>query len=364
MKILWDLRLFSTNYKDRGIGKYCTEVINSIFDFNPGLEVYVWGEREKTPSILEGKSIKWIAYKKSSWKSSIFILPILSIIYKIDLIHYWVTLGPLREIGISPLLFVKSIGTVYDLGIEEWDTPWCNAVKRSYYWKFQKLFVPFISAFHTISNHTSNRIKNIIPYANRKNLEVIYLPLKKVNCKGEKREPYFISLGGAIHKNLKRVVEAFSLIKSIYPQYSLKLLGYIDKKEEGIEDVGEGISFENDMRNYIEHLKKSSGLIFCSLYEGLGIPPLEAMQYGCPLVLSSIPSLFETCNESGYFVDPYSSESIANGIKELIINNKKWEEKSFKGGIKYREVSNNAGEKCLQLYEKISGKRIEKIFRK
>ncbi|MCX7726457.1 MAG: glycosyltransferase, partial [Chitinispirillaceae bacterium] len=347
------------------IGKYCTELINSIFYFNPKIKIYVWGEKERVPSLLREKNIKWISYKKGSWKSSIFILPLISLLYKIDIIHYWVALGPLREIGISPFTFVKSIGTIYDTGVEELDIPWCNSVRKSFYWRFQKLFVYFLSAFHTISHYSCSKIKDTLPFVDKKILEVIYMPLNTNFDKKEEnreREPYFITLGGGIHKNLKRVVEAFSLIKNLYPQYSLRVLGYVDRREEDVESVSEGVIFEDDMKNYIEHLKNSSGLIFCSLYEGLGIPPLEAMQYGCPLILSSIPSLLETCRESAIFVDPFSLESIADGIKEAILNNRKWIKKSYNGAIQYKEISKNAGERCLQLYEKVSNKRIKKAI--
>ncbi len=59
-------------------------------------------------------------------------------------------------------------------------------------------------------------------------------------------------------------------------------------------------------------------LIQPSLYEGFGLPPVEAMSVGCPVVSSRAASLPEVCGEAAYFVDPYSEESIYLGMKEVL----------------------------------------------
>ena len=55
-------------------------------------------------------------------------------------------------------------------------------------------------------------------------------------------------------------------------------------------------------------------LIFPSLYEGFGSPPLEAMACGCPVIVSRAASLPEVCGDAAYYVDPLSVDSIALGI--------------------------------------------------
>jgi len=59
-----------------------------------------------------------------------------------------------------------------------------------------------------------------------------------------------------------------------------------------------GVTIES-MKGYEEGLATSSGLIFCSYHEGLGLPPLEAMSNGCPMILSDLPVLHETCGDAG-----------------------------------------------------------------
>jgi glycosyltransferase involved in cell wall biosynthesis len=61
-------------------------------------------------------------------------------------------------------------------------------------------------------------------------------------------------------------------------------------------------------------------LIQPSLYEGFGLPPLEAMSVGCPVVASCAASLPEVCGDAAFFVDPFDEESIRLGMNEVLEN--------------------------------------------
>jgi glycosyltransferase involved in cell wall biosynthesis len=56
---------------------------------------------------------------------------------------------------------------------------------------------------------------------------------------------------------------------------------------------------------------------FPSLYEGFGIPSLEAMLCGCPVIASDIPALRETCGEAALYCDPHEPKSLARQIRAL-----------------------------------------------
>ena len=68
---------------------------------------------------------------------------------------------------------------------------------------------------------------------------------------------------------------------------------------------------------------KATLFIYVSLYEGFGIPPLEAMKMNTATVVSNIASLPEVCKDASYFVDPYNTEDIANALRELTFDEKK-----------------------------------------
>ena len=58
--------------------------------------------------------------------------------------------------------------------------------------------------------------------------------------------------------------------------------------------------------------------VFPSLYEGFGLPPLEAMASGTPVITSNCSSLPEVCGDAAVLVDPYDAESIADGIRRVL----------------------------------------------
>jgi len=58
--------------------------------------------------------------------------------------------------------------------------------------------------------------------------------------------------------------------------------------------------------------------VYPSLYEGFGIPPLEAMSLGCPVVLSDIPVFREIFGDAACYVDPLSTDSISAGIVKVL----------------------------------------------
>jgi glycosyltransferase involved in cell wall biosynthesis len=60
--------------------------------------------------------------------------------------------------------------------------------------------------------------------------------------------------------------------------------------------------------------------VFPSLYEGFGLPPLEAMTFGCPVITSHVSSLPEVCGEAALYVDPYDADDIARKLETLLSN--------------------------------------------
>jgi len=72
-------------------------------------------------------------------------------------------------------------------------------------------------------------------------------------------------------------------------------------------------------------------LVFPSLYEGFGLPPLEAMALGCPVITSKVSSLPEVCGDAALYVDPYNVGDIRDKI-ETLLNNPKLQEELSKAG--------------------------------
>ncbi len=69
-----------------------------------------------------------------------------------------------------------------------------------------------------------------------------------------------------------------------------------------------------------QYYKSASVFIYPSLYEGFGIPPLEAMSFGCPVVASNVSSIPEVVGDAAELVDPYDPGQITDSIERLVLD--------------------------------------------
>jgi glycosyltransferase involved in cell wall biosynthesis len=91
-----------------------------------------------------------------------------------------------------------------------------------------------------------------------------------------------------------------------------------------------------------------------SLYEGFGLPVLEAMRCGCPVITTHEGSLPEVAGEAAYFVDAYSVDSLANGIKEVFSDDKLQNDLSKKGLAQARNFSwRKTAEQTMKIYKEV-----------
>ena len=128
------------------------------------------------------------------------------------------------------------------------------------------------------------------------------------------------------YKNLERSLEAFARLNlrkfkfvirgkkdpRFYPRIQKKIDGFLLLKDKV---VFLGYVPEEDLP-YL--YSEAAAFVFPSLYEGFGLPPLEAMACGCPVVVSNVASLPEVCGDAAYYVNPYNIESIAEGMYKVL----------------------------------------------
>ena len=122
---------------------------------------------------------------------------------------------------------------------------------------------------------------------------------------------------GWAHKNHPRLIEAMTLLRQRIPGIRLVLtgggLGALGKLPEWVDR--RGLVSTGELH---ELYRTASALAFPSLYEGFGLPPLEAMASGCPAAVSDAGSIPEVCGEAAVLFDPLEPESIAEGIFHAI----------------------------------------------
>jgi glycosyltransferase involved in cell wall biosynthesis len=154
---------------------------------------------------------------------------------------------------------------------------------------------------------------------------------KKILEKYFIERPFIISIGRLEEKkNTKRIVQAFNLLRSGVSKLEVQLFlignpgaGYVDVKKEidnspYKKDIITPGWVEADELLYL--LQSASVFVFPSLYEGFGLPALEAMACGCPVILSKDNALEEVTMEAGVYVNPLNPEEIASAIEKFISN--------------------------------------------
>lgn len=129
-------------------------------------------------------------------------------------------------------------------------------------------------------------------------------------------------------KNIERLIEAFSQVVTSHPNLSLVVIGkhgwqFEDilkaPKKYGIEEKVHFLSFVPD-KDLALFYKYALCYVLPSLYEGFGLPVLEAMSYDCPVITSNVSSLPEAAGEAAVYVDPKNVADIAMKITEVVDN--------------------------------------------
>ena len=134
----------------------------------------------------------------------------------------------------------------------------------------------------------------------------------------ESREPFLLYPARPWpHKNHGRLLEAFALLRVELPELRLVLTGRgleaLGELPEGVERLG-FVTAEELASLY----RTAACLVFPSLYEGFGLPPLEAMACGCPVAAANAGAIPEVCGDAAVYFDAHDPEAIANGVREAL----------------------------------------------
>lgn len=164
-------------------------------------------------------------------------------------------------------------------------------------------------------------------------------------------------------KNFTRLIQAYSLLITHYPFLHLVIAGgkgwlyeeiFATVERLGLEEKVVFLGFVAD-----QHLPALYNLadlfVFPSLYEGFGIPPLEAMACGTPVITSDASSLPEVVSEAGPMVEATSVEALTEALKRVLEDNSLRERMMAKGVEQAKKFTwEKAAAKLLSLYEAIS----------
>ncbi|MFH1681557.1 MAG: glycosyltransferase [Candidatus Eisenbacteria bacterium] len=166
------------------------------------------------------------------------------------------------------------------------------------------------------------------------------------------------------HKNLRRLIEAFARLKRQGFGGDLVLAGVEAAKARDLpravreNRLGESVRFAGFVPDsFLPALYGGARVfVFPSLYEGFGLPPLEAMACGVPVVVSDTPALTEVVGSAGLRVDPERVESITEGIARLLGDpalHRRYAEEGLRHSRRFSWRA--AAEQTLRVYEEVIG---------
>jgi glycosyltransferase involved in cell wall biosynthesis len=144
------------------------------------------------------------------------------------------------------------------------------------------------------------------------------------------------------HKNHARLFEAFALLRARRPGLRLVLTGYTGPAPAGVEARGRVPADE-----LLSLYRRAAALVFPSLYEGFGQPPLEAMACGCPVACSNAASLPEVVGNAARLFEPESPEDMAAAVEDVLDDPAEWARR----GLERAQLF--SWEECARAHERV-----------
>lgn len=178
--------------------------------------------------------------------------------------------------------------------------------------------------------------------------------------------PFLFYTGSMMpRKNILRLIEAFRILKRKSYPYTLVIGGPDTTCPKEIREIITNENMQSDVlftgyvtkEDLVDMYNAAEIFVYPSLYEGFGIPPLEAMACGTPVVVSNTSSLPEVVGDAGTLIDPTDSKKLANAIEELILDEGYRVELSRKGLARSKMFSwRRTGKETWNVYEEIMRK--------
>jgi glycosyltransferase involved in cell wall biosynthesis len=266
----------------------------------------------------------------------------------------------------------NSIATVHDIAFEMFPQAFTTFMRNYLIWS-TRFAVRHAAKLITVSESTKN---DMVKYyrTDAGKIEVVYLGLDPefkpltyeqvqpvLDKYGLVFQKYVLFVGTLQpRKNITRLVDAFIELKNKnHIEEKLAIVGgkgwlwqpIVKKIEEA--GVGDSIKFLNYVpQSELPAIYAGSSLLTLpALYEGFGLPPLEAMACGVPVVVSNISSLPEVVGDAGFLVDPNSTESIRSGLLTVLTDKNLRAEMIRKGFVQAKKFTwQETAQKILNLF--------------
>lgn len=328
----WILR----NKKLDGIGYFTINAISQLIKDHPEIHFQILCDKNFTEDYFDFKNVSK-HHIFPPFRHPLLYLYYMEFVVSSFLKKYKPDIFLSMEGFLSLSASCKQIPVIYDINFEH--KPKDLKLKNRLYFRFfYKRFAHKATRIATISEYSKADISQFYKIDPKKidnvscGINSNFFPLEQskiteVRKRWSDGKPYFFFVG-SMHprKNIKRLLEAFNLFKTKSgADIKLLLAGSILWSKTEIEEAYVNSPFKEDIvftgRLSDEELQQVLGaalaLSFVPIFEGFGLPIVEAMQSGVPVICSDVTSMPEVAGNAAYMVDPFSVDSISAGMEAL-----------------------------------------------
>jgi len=333
------LMFFEKSFRNAGVSKYTYNLIEQLSRIDSQNEYVIFVNKSFKPFVsnqnfhfVKSRINTTIPIIRIFWEQ--VILPFLLVRHKIDVFHSMVNVLPFW----CP---AKSVVTIHDLiAIECAES---RNFKKNLYHKLMAKTTKKANRIIAVSSSVKKGMHDYFGIPEKKMHVILeaagknFKPLNQKSIKAFQKArnldfPFILFVGTLEpRKNIKCLIKAFSLLKHKDKiKHKLVIVGGKGWLYDEIFNTINKLNLQDEIifAGSVDHSElplyynAADLFVFPSLHEGFGLPPLEAMQCGCPVITSKLSSLPEVVGDAAIKINPHDTNDLANAMQRVLANDK------------------------------------------
>ena len=367
MRIAIDIR----RIQDFGVGTYIRNLVKTLAGKDQKNYYFLLGDEEKAAAVVslpENFQVLHWDNPRESWRMHLQLYRLLQA-HPADVLH-------IPYMRAAPLMPCRYVITVHDIADFFYNSH--GGLKQNLRWRMVRRSLAHARHIMAVSKATKRDLENLFEIPSRQ-ITVVENAIDERFTQSSRREeqqlileryqvnyPFLLYVGNVKpQKNIPRLIEAFAVIKGrlrnhpVYRDLRLVIIGDDLSAHSDLRRTVLRTRVQNDVRFLgfvpVETLRvfyqSAEVFVFPSLYEGFGLPPLEAMAQGTPVVTSNVSSLPEVVGDAAVLVHPENVFDIARGIEQVLLQEGLRQELRSRGKRQLERFSwERSVERVLQIY--------------
>lgn len=230
----------------------------------------------------------------------------------------------------APLYYANKIVTVHDVAFEAYPQTFSKAFLYSYRFLIPRIMKSALRVI-TVSQFSKEEIVKYYGIEENK-ISVVFNAVGSLFQHQQdlilEHERYLLAVSSLNYrKNFVAVLKSFDVFVKDNPEINLYIIGDLQNTSFKSVDIDQyknnpNIKFLGRVsdKELVRYYSNALAFVYPSFYEGFGIPPLEAQNCECPVLVADIPPLHEVVGNSGIYCDPFDVQDIALGMKNIVFN--------------------------------------------